>query len=365
MAHEKLLSEFVEKMRTAAGENLISMILYGSAAEGEFHPEYSDLNLLCVLRDTSFASLSKIASAVEWWRKKKYHPPLVLTPQELKDTADVFSIEFVDMKQRHRVLYGEDVLRNLDVPMHLHRSQLEYELREKLFLLRQHILVAATREKDLWEVMLNSLTSFTTLFRHVLIELGEQGRKHSREAVHELASRLNFDSSAFVQLMDVRAKKSDRKQLRADLIPNLVETVKGITKQEQTVFGEIAQARSQLLSASTPADKIAANQHLDGALGRLLAIAENYPQLKSNENFLRLQDELAGTENRIAVERKRYNDTLQDYNTYVQQFPNNIFAQWAGFKPNNAYFAATEGSREVPKVNFSAPNPAPQPAPAK
>src|SRR3989475_11915217 len=154
-------------------------------------------------------------------------------------------------------------------------------------------------------------------------------------------------------------------QRRADLIPNLVETVKGIAAQEQTVFGDIAKARSQLLSAGTPSEKIAANQQLDGALGRLLAIAENYPQLKSNENFLRLQDELAGTENRIAVERKRYNDTLQDYNTYVQQFPNNIFARWAGFKPNSAYFAAAEGSREVPKVNFSAPNTAPQPAPAK
>jgi LemA protein len=148
---------------------------------------------------------------------------------------------------------------------------------------------------------------------------------------------------------------------RADLIPNLVETVKGITKQEQAVFGEIAQARSQLLSASAPADKIAANQHLDGALGRLLALAENYPQLKSSENFLRLQDELAGTENRIAVERKRYNDTLQDYNTYVQQFPNSIFAQWAGFKPNTAYFQASEASRAVPKVDFSTQ---PQPAPA-
>src|SRR6266571_7958445 len=144
-------------------------------------------------------------------------------------------------------------------------------------------------------------------------------------------------------------------QRRADLIPNLVETVKGITKQEQTVFGEIAQARSQLLSASTPADKIAANQRLDGALGRLLAISENYPQLKSNENFLRLQDELAGTENRIAVERKNYNDTLQDYNTYVQQFPGSIFAERAGFKPNTAYFAASEGARTVPKVNFSTP----------
>jgi len=99
--------------------------------------------------------------------------------------------------------------------MRLHRSQLEYELREKLLLLRQHILVAGMGEKDLWEVMLNSLTSFTTLFRHVLIELGEQGRKHSRDAVQELASRLNFDSSTFVQLMDVRAKKADRKQFRA------------------------------------------------------------------------------------------------------------------------------------------------------
>jgi LemA protein len=157
-------------------------------------------------------------------------------------------------------------------------------------------------------------------------------------------------------------------QRRADLIPNLVETVKGYAKQEQTVFGDIAKARSQLLSAGTPQEKIAANQQLDGALGRLLLIVENYPQLKSNENFLRLQDELAGTENRIAVERKRYNDTLQDYNTYVQQFPNSIFAAWAGFKPNPAYFAASEGAREVPKVNFSnpstsAPTTNPQPAP--
>lgn len=151
-------------------------------------------------------------------------------------------------------------------------------------------------------------------------------------------------------------------QRRADLIPNLVETVKGFAKQEQTVFGEIAEARSRLLSASGPSDKIAANQRLDGALGRLLALAENYPQLRSNENFLRLQDELAGTENRIAVERKRYNDTLQDYNTYVQQFPASLFASSMGFKPNTAYFQATEQSREVPKVNFSTPQTQPAPA---
>ena len=149
-------------------------------------------------------------------------------------------------------------------------------------------------------------------------------------------------------------------QRRADLIPNLVETVKGYAQQEVKVFGDIAKARSALLSAGSPQEKIAANGQLDGAIGRLLLVVENYPQLKSNENFLRLQDELAGTENRIAVERKRYNDTLQDYNTYVQVFPNNVFAGWAGFKVNSAYFAATEESRQVPKVNFAAP--APQPA---
>ncbi len=153
-------------------------------------------------------------------------------------------------------------------------------------------------------------------------------------------------------------------QRRADLIPNLVETVKGYAQQEVTVFGDIAKARSALLSAGSPQDKIAANGQLDGAIGRLLLVVENYPQLKSNENFLRLQDELAGTENRIAVERKRYNDTLRDYNTYVQQFPNSIFAGFAGFKPNEAYFEASPGSREVPQVKFSSPGAtAPQPAP--
>lgn len=144
-------------------------------------------------------------------------------------------------------------------------------------------------------------------------------------------------------------------QRRADLIPNLVETVKGIAAQEQTVFHDIASARSALLGAQTPKERIAANGQLDGALGRLLAIVENYPQLKSNENFLRLQDELAGTENRIAVERKRYNDVLQEYNTYIGLFPNNIFARWAGFQRNNAYFTASESSREAPRVQFPAP----------
>ena len=150
-------------------------------------------------------------------------------------------------------------------------------------------------------------------------------------------------------------------QRRADLIPNLVETVKGYAAQETTIFTEIAKARSALIGAKTPADKIAANGALDSAISRLLVITENYPQLKSNENFLRLQDELAGTENRIAQERRNYNGVLQDYNTTVQLFPNSIVAGMSGFSRNDAYFKADEASRTAPKVNF---NPPAQAAPA-
>jgi LemA protein len=160
-------------------------------------------------------------------------------------------------------------------------------------------------------------------------------------------------------------------QRRADLIPNLVETVKGFAVQEQIVFGDIAKARSALLGARSPAEKIAANGQLDSALGRLLVVVENYPQLKSNENFLRLQDELAGTENRIAVERRRYNETVQDYNTFIAVFPNSLVASLSGFTRNDAYFKTDEGARQAPSVKFdygskpATPSPAPSPAPAK
>lgn len=153
-------------------------------------------------------------------------------------------------------------------------------------------------------------------------------------------------------------------QRRADLIPNLVETVKGYAAQEQKVFGDIAAARAALIGAKTPADKIAANGQLDSALGRLLVVVENYPQLKSNENFMRLQDELAGTENRIAVERRRYNEAVQDYNTYISLFPNSLVASMSGFTRNDAYFKTEEGARQAPKVNFDTSKPATAPTPA-
>lgn len=141
-------------------------------------------------------------------------------------------------------------------------------------------------------------------------------------------------------------------QRRADLIPNLVETVKGFAAQEKTILGEIAASRSALLNAKTPQEKMDSNTRLDSAIGRLLVVVENYPALKSNENFLRLQDELAGTENRIAVERRKYNEAVQHYNTTIGLFPNNMFARMLGFQRNDGYFKTDPGARATPQVKF-------------
>jgi hypothetical protein len=230
MVAEKQINEFISRLRAASGENLQCVILYGSAADGELHPEFSNLNLLCILRETSFATLTAIAPVVEWWARQKHHPPLVLTREELEHSTDVFSIELLDMQQRHRVLFGDDVLSGLKVPMHLHRAQLEYELREKLILLRERLLVVANDKKHLKELLLHSLSTFITLFRHALIALGDTPPKGKRDVVQALAARIPFDASAFLQLLDIREHKAEARQFDvADVFTRYLAAVQQVT----------------------------------------------------------------------------------------------------------------------------------------
>ncbi|HEX3353923.1 MAG: hypothetical protein ACRD3H_12290 [Terriglobales bacterium] len=237
MVAEKQLDEFVSRTRKAAGENLQSVILYGSGADGDFNPEFSDLNLLCILRDASFAKLSAVAPVVEWWHRHKHPVPLVMTQQELESSADVFSIELLDMQERHRVLFGDDVVIGLRILMHLHRAQVEYELREKLILLRQRLLLAAEKDRDLWDLLLGSISAFATLIRHALIAMGDAAPRSKREAVQAIADRIKLDPSALLQLLDIREHKLDRKQFEAkEVFARYLAAVQQVTTAVDTML---------------------------------------------------------------------------------------------------------------------------------
>lgn len=212
MVPEKKINDFVGRLRSAAGDNLESVILFGSAVAGDFHPEFSNVNLFCVIRDSSFGALQALAPAVKWWDAQKQPPPLFMTRSEMKRSTDVFTIELIDMQQHHRVVFGADVLGDLSIPTNLHRIQVEYELQEKVSLLRQHLLLASGKDSRLWDLLLRSVSSFATLFRHALIVLGHDAPTGKREAVQALAMQIGFDASGILQVLDVRERKSDRKQ---------------------------------------------------------------------------------------------------------------------------------------------------------
>jgi predicted nucleotidyltransferase len=218
MVPEKLINDFVERMRAAAGTNLLAMVLYGSAAAGDYVADHSDVNLLCVLGETSFAAIAALAPAVAWWGKQKHRAPLLMSAEEMRRSADLFSIEFLDMRRHYRVLWGEDVLKTLEIPMRLHRAQVEYELREKTILLRQQLLAVSANDTAKWELLLRSLPAFGTLFRHTLIALGDSGAGSKRDAAAALAGKLGIDTSVFGELLDVRERKKDRKSANVDEI---------------------------------------------------------------------------------------------------------------------------------------------------
>lgn len=237
MTPEKLISEFTTRTQTAAAGNLQSLILYGSAVDGDFHPEFSDVNLLCVLRDASFRSLKALAPVVKWWLSQKQPAPQVTTGEELRRSADVFAIELLDMQQRHRILFGDDVLSGLPVDLRHHRVQVEYELREKLMLLRRGVLLAGDNPGRLWELLLGSLSAFTTLFRHAALALNGQAPASKRDAAEALAARIQFDASPFLQLLAIRERRAERKQFEAnEVCSRYLASVEQVAAAVDTMF---------------------------------------------------------------------------------------------------------------------------------
>jgi Nucleotidyltransferase domain len=232
---DKKIAEFTERIRAAAQANLVSVIVFGSAAAGDFHPEFSNVNLFCVVRDSSFAALQALAPVAKWWDKQKQPPPLFMTRDEIERSADVFSIELMDMKQHHRVVFGEDLLKNLSIPANRHRMQVEYELREKLSLLRQHLLLASGNDSRMWELLTRSVSSFVTLFRHALLVQGSivQGKDApdgKRETVQALASSIGFDASGVLHVLDVRERKAQPRSLDvADVFARYLTAVERVT----------------------------------------------------------------------------------------------------------------------------------------
>lgn len=205
---QHLLDDLLAQLRHALGDNLDSLVLYGSAANGNFSAEYSDLNVMCLVKRLDPAALQRIAPAVAWWNDHKQPAPMLFTIDELRRSADVFSIELYDIKQRHKVLFGADHFTTLEVPMDLHRVAVERELRTNLIRLRQkYIALAGGDSAPIVQLMADSISTFTTLFRHSLIALGETPPQHKRDGVHVLADKLHFDRKPFDQILDLREGK--------------------------------------------------------------------------------------------------------------------------------------------------------------
>src|SRR5271157_1455693 len=211
MIAEQNLTDLVTRLRNASGSNLLSVILYGSAATEEFHPGHSDLNVLCIMQSLGKDDLSKLRPASAWWAKKKHPAPLFFTHNELQHSADIFAIELLDIKAARRILFGADVIASLHIPMDLHRLHVERELRNNTLRLRQYYVMHAGDSRKTLELMTSSISTFVALFRHALIALGEDPPPTKRATVDRLGSVLGFDPSPFHTVFDIReGRKRER-----------------------------------------------------------------------------------------------------------------------------------------------------------
>jgi predicted nucleotidyltransferase len=233
MQAEQQITEFVDRLKQVAGANLECVALFGSAASEEFHPDFSDINLLCVMRELSAADLARIAPVINDWTKKKFPAPLIFTHAELKHAADIFAIELLDIRERHRILHGEDIFASMQVPMGMHRVQLEHNLRTKLLTLRQTYMQIVNDANRVRRLMLDSISNFATLFRHTLVTMEEQPAASKTENIKKLAERANFDPEIFLRLLQVRARTA--KESEIDPVAGFAKYLAGIEKVVQAV----------------------------------------------------------------------------------------------------------------------------------
>lgn len=199
------LAEFVNRLKEFAAANLECVILFGSAARGDSRPGLSDLNVACILRSLSVEELGRLAGVVKWWCEEQKEPaPLFFTRDELHQAADVFAIEILDMKQGRRVLYGKDLVADIDVPMNLHRVQIEHDLRTMILKLRQHYLRAPGNAKELAPVLRKSFSGVLTLLRHTVIAFGEEPPAAAHDIIARAASLTGSNAAAFDALLKLR-----------------------------------------------------------------------------------------------------------------------------------------------------------------
>jgi predicted nucleotidyltransferase len=221
------LTELVKRLKEFAATNLECVILFGSAARGDFREGHSDLNVACILRSLTVEELGRLAGVVKWWCVDQKEPaPLFFTHEELREAADVFSIEILDMKQGRRILYGEDLVSKIEVPMNLHRLQIERDLRTTLLKLRQHYLRAPGDARELAPVLRKSFSGVLTLLRHTLIAFGEAPPARAKEIVERAAAATGAGSSGFEPLLHLR----ESGEFHGDIVPVYGAYLKALEK---------------------------------------------------------------------------------------------------------------------------------------
>ena len=203
---EDKLQELVSRTHYACGDNLVSVVLYGSAARDDYHEQYSDVNVMVILRHMKPSVYPALSGILAWWsHEEKLRPPTIMTLEELRESADVFAIEMLDIKSEHKTLYGEDVVSAIEVPMNLHRVEVEHDLRTTLLRLRHHLLLTADGDEELKAVLGKSVTSVVTLFRHALIALGENPPDAKAKVLEHAAEVFGFKVQPLRSVLELRS----------------------------------------------------------------------------------------------------------------------------------------------------------------